>query len=100
MRDASRDDDEQDPDASGSSSRRRLMRSPSVASTPEDTGRPQGPDGRGGGGDSGSSTAKDKVTAHELQTMMRHMSTENSIAQGKLQEALAHHTAAHQQTVQ
>ena len=31
---------------------------------------------------------------------MRHMSIENSIAQGKLQEALAHHTAAHQQTVQ
>ena len=40
------------------------------------------------------------MSTHELQTMMRHFSSENSIAHGKLQEALAHHPRAHAQGVQ
>ena len=35
-----------------------------------------------------------------MQTMMRHFSAENSVAHGKLQEALAHHTRSHALTVQ
>ena len=98
MRDSSRDDDEPDSGgASGSTSRRQLRRSPSVASTPENTNRPSGPDGRGGRDGGGDGT---KLTSHEVTTMMRHFSAENMFAQGKLQEALAQHTQAHAQGVQ
>ena len=94
--------DRRDPDAGSSASTvlppylRPLRTASSTASVPEDTSRGGGPDGRGGG----SAGSAPKVSAHEVQTIMRQVSQENSIAHGKLQEALAHHTAAHAQTVQ
>ena len=95
-----RDDDDEDmPDADAGPSNRQLKSSKSDAgqSVPEDTNRGSGPDGRGGGGSAGEGT---KVSTHEMQTMMKHFASENSVAHGKLQEALAHHTQAHALTVQ
>ena len=87
------------PDADAGPSNRQLKSSKSDAgrSVPEDTNRGSGPDGRGGGGSAGEGT---QVSKHELQTMMNHYSQANSVAHGKLQEALAHHTRAHAMTVQ
>ena len=58
------------------------------------------PGNGGGGGSSGGPGASSGVTAHEMQTLVRQLDQSNSVAHGKLQEALAHHTVAHAQTVQ
>ena len=55
------DDDMGDPDAASSNRRLRSSKSDAGQSTPEDTNRGSGPDGRGGGGSAGEGT---KVTAH------------------------------------
>ena len=91
------DEDMQDPEAGPSNRPLRASKSDAGRSVPEDTGRSSGPDGRGGGGSAGGST---KVSTHEMQTILRHFSAENSDAHGKLQEALAHHTRAHALGVQ
>ena len=100
MRDTSRDGNE--PDSGGASGSavtpmRKRQKAPSEASTRAPTTPGDGGNDPGDGGSAGSATT---VSKHELQTLMRHYSAENSFAQGKLQEALTHHTQAHALSVQ
>ncbi len=88
--------DKRDPDAGSDAAQSR------ATTVPPQIFRQLRRDGGGGGGSSGGAGGGRVVhlSTHEMQTLVRQIDQSNSIAHGKLQEALAHHTAAHAQTVQ